>query len=94
MLDQDVRNGFSYSFTKALLKKLLQLKASNRIFKEGLPAEKSSVDYITDIAHSVISHLTSQVGTTFSVSYTMSPDKIDDLIEITQEFLAIFEEKE
>lgn len=94
MLEQDVINGFSYSFTKALLEKLLILKASNRIFKEELPGEKSSVDYITDIAHSVISYLISQVETTFSVSCTMSLDEINDLIKTTQEFLAIFEEKE
>jgi TusA-related sulfurtransferase len=93
VLQQDVIDGFSYSFTKALLNKLLELNESGKIF-EVESTRPDSAHNITDIAHSVISHLLSQIEIDISVCSMMSMNEIGCIIETAKEFLAIFEKEE
>jgi len=73
--------GFSYAFTENLLKKLKELKADDRIFK--------STGALTDIANSVLTHLSNQLN----VDISGYQQEIDSGIETAEEFLAIFQKK-
>jgi len=97
VLQKDVISGFSYSFAKALLNKLLELNESGKIFEaedESISARPDSTHNITDIAHSVISHLLSQIEINISACSMMFMDEIGRIISTAKEFLAIFEKEE
>jgi len=92
----DVINGFSYSFSKALLEKLKQLKKEGRIFQEDTPCKKIEKNLpirITTIAETVIYYLTSQMNLSCDSS-PIRPSKIEELIKVSKEFLAIFEKEQ
>jgi hypothetical protein len=95
-LEQDVITGFSYSFTKALLGKLKQLKKEGRIFRDFEGKEESDSMYsLTQIADSVLKHIDAQLGESsiYGGSCAATPDKVQQMIQTTEEFLAIFNEK-
>lgn len=106
-LEPDVINGFSYSFTKALLAKLKELEATDRIFEGGAEkaevweskAREKNVDekYETmDLACSIITYLEKQLSLDgwgrIDPSHT-TPSEIRNLIALTEEFLQVFQKK-
>lgn len=90
-LEQDVINGFSYSFTKSLLEKLKKLKKEDRVFEYGWKkaTEERNPSDVTAIASVVISYLCDQIQTDLSVP-RLKPIDIDNLIATSEEFLSIF----
>jgi hypothetical protein len=95
LLKDDVVNGFSYSFSAALLKKLKQLKKDDNLFKY------SNTDHIqgpvTDIAEIVMHHLRGQISEHILPEDTpndpISLNEVDRFILLVEEFLAIFQAK-
>jgi len=95
-LKKDVINGFSYSFTNSLLKKLKKLKEEDRIFVDGwkkaIEDERVSNINKTKIADLVIAYLVEQLlGADLpDIRKSHYPSDIDNLIEVCEEFLSIF----
>ncbi|KKP67951.1 MAG: hypothetical protein UR66_C0009G0041 [Candidatus Moranbacteria bacterium GW2011_GWE1_35_17] len=88
-------DGFCYPFMKALLEKLKELEKKDRIFEEGLDKALSmgiSSSRLTSIAQSVLDKICEQLGRN-SVGPSATPTKITDIIDLSEEFLAIFEIK-
>ncbi|MBI2591386.1 MAG: hypothetical protein HYW34_01785 [Candidatus Brennerbacteria bacterium] len=86
VLKQDVVNGFSLSFTKALLTKLKELKKENRII-----IENRRYDFIP-ITHVIFSQLNDQLGNP-SLGCNTREEEVEELIKAGEEFCRIFEEK-
>ena len=100
-LENDVINGFSPSFSKALLKKLKALKEEDRIFREGWEQAHENgktlrASRLTEMAKYITVHLQTQLEY-FSVTDTAInmalATEIEELISFAEEFLAIFEEE-
>lgn len=77
-LEDDVINGFSYSFTKALLEKIKELVEQKRIFDKR--------NNLLPITETVLGYLAIQVRD----CPPNTPEGIAELIATTEEFLAIF----
>lgn len=89
-------NGFCYDFSKALFEKLKKLQKEDRIFEEGLKQAKYDSDIkimakLTDIAGTVLKQLNEQILFVDTVGERRYPQMIDDIMEVVEEFLAIFE---
>jgi hypothetical protein len=93
----DVVNGFSYSFSAALLKKLKQLKKDRILFKSEFAYEHPTTTYmLTDMAATTVSHLSLQISRHEHVlenSRVKSVNGVDEFILFVEEFLAIFQTK-
>ncbi len=87
--------GFCWSYTKALLDKLIALGKEDRIFKKGARAtqidEKAGfTSDLTDIAFVLISAIRTQINTPGDIS---NPSTVLKLIKVCQEFLDIFKKE-
>ena len=84
LVPYDVINGFSPSFTRALLEKLKELKKTQRLFTENKQP--------TLIATAVISNLEKQIFTEVVFNPNDGDIKwVDEIIKATEEFLTLFE---
>ncbi|MDO8510377.1 MAG: hypothetical protein Q7S15_02010 [bacterium] len=86
-LEQDVINGFSYSFSRALLGKLKQLNREGRVFTRKV-SDALAIGPVSEIADPVIQYLREQMRKS---PEAVSQSDVDNLIETTEEFLAAFE---
>ncbi|MBX4210387.1 hypothetical protein KW783_00245 [Candidatus Parcubacteria bacterium] len=87
LLEQDVITGFSYSFTKCLLQAFKRLHDEKRVF---LPGATGTHKRLTDIAQSVMRHLSDQLSFGRYDSGSSNDDEIRRLIMTAEEFLSIF----
>ncbi|MDP2741448.1 MAG: hypothetical protein Q8O66_02030 [bacterium] len=80
----EVMNGFCYAYTKALLEKLIEMKAQGRVFST------INLGWLTDIASAVCNQLIDQISFEED-DFFDNPSAVKRLIDTTKEFLAIFE---
>jgi hypothetical protein len=95
LLKDDVVNGFSYSFSLALLKKLQQLKKDNKLFWNG-NIDPTQEGAITDMAATIMGHLSGQIsrhGHVLRTDSSQSSNQVNAFILFVEEFLAIFPTK-
>jgi len=80
----EVMNGFCYAYTKALLRKLIEMKVQGRVFSTINPG------WLTDTASAVCNELIKQISFEED-DFIDNPGVVKHLIDTTKEFLAIFE---
>ena len=91
----EVMSYFCWAYTNALLKKLLDLTAANRIFEEEEDkATFGSVipQRLTTISYQVLSELGRQLPFRISISKSMFPEDIKKIISAGLEYIEIFSE--
>ena len=97
LLEDDVINGFSYSFTKTLLEKLKKLLEEGKAWDNQLITlldEPAKQVKLTPVATCVIVYLSKQLNNTpLSPEGYSTPLDMEMLKRTTEEFLAIFEKE-
>lgn len=95
-IPDSVMNNFCYPFAKALLLKLKDLEREDRIFEEGIAEivskEERYASSLTEIAYTVIEKMCLQFELA-NVGTSATPLQIKKVIDLAEEFLAIFEVK-
>lgn len=95
-IPREAINGFCYPFAEALLAKIEELQAEDRIFEEGLKKAHSRNEQhnssLTSIAYSVLEKICQQVEYS-TVGSSSTPLEVQKIINLTREFLKIFEIK-
>lgn len=84
---QEVMNRFCYAYARALLKKLKEM----RLMKETYLGGDGAGNQLTPLALAVVRELKEQVRCSVDVSEYSKIQNVDHLIEVTEQFLAIFE---
>ena len=81
-----VMSDFCYSFSRALLEELQELKANDRVY------QKQHTSSPTQLAQVVIKHLADQLTLEVDPGH-LPPQQLDQLLSTAEEFLAIFSRK-